>query len=184
MEYQHYVGEGPEAEALIKECQDRKEAFRAAVRAFEEKHGFTETWQDSEEQLGGPALGVLDVNEAKAKGLVSHARMSEALIAYKPHKGTALGKQMVAEIAEINKLAFRTSRHITKVTGMERMLAGAHPASRTGMALAFSAAGYVGGKIVVKVPTGGGGPYDEAMPKPPPWLHEAKESEVLALYGK
>lgn len=184
MEYQHYIGEGPEAQTLIDKCHERKETFHAAVRTFEKKYGFSGTWQNGEERLGGPAMGVLDVNEAKAKGLKSHLSMGENLVAYKPHGGTALGKLLACEIAEINKLAVRTSEHIVKATGMYHMQSVAHYASRTGMALAFSTAGYVQGKIVVKVPIGDGGPDSKPMPTPPPWLREAKESEVLALYGK
>lgn len=185
MDHKHYIGDGPEAQALIDECHARKQAADDAVLDFQKKHGFQNGWRRGAE-FGGPATEKeMDTAEARSRGLKFHCRIDEDTYAYKPHLGTALGKQMDKEIAEINKTsAFDASKHIIKATGMYRMMGGAHAGSRTGMALYFSTAGFAQGKIVVKVPAGPGRDGQDPMPVPPPWLREAKESEVLALYGK
>jgi len=185
MGYQHYIGEGPEAQALIDECHAKNEAADAAVRGFQERHGFQNGWRRGTE-FGGPTTEKeMDTAEARSRGLKFHCRIDENTYAYKPHLGTALGKHMDEEIKEINKTcSFDASKHIIKATGMYRMMSGAHAGSRTGLALYFSTAGFAQSKIVVKVPTGAGRPDQDPMPTPPAWLCEAKESEVLALYGK
>lgn len=185
MEYQHYIGEGPEAQALIDECHERKDAVNAAVTAFQEKHGFDNSWQTYDAELGGPATDKeMNAAEARSRGLKLHCRISEDCFAYEPHLGCAAGKQMQAEIKEINKLAFDASKHIIKATGMSHTVIGPHAASRSGQCIAHSSAGYVGTKVVVQVPIGKQMRDCDPKPTPPPWLREAKESEVLALYGK
>ncbi len=41
IQYQHYIGKGPEAEALIKDVQNRYTVFLNAVVAFQNAMGFS-----------------------------------------------------------------------------------------------------------------------------------------------
>jgi hypothetical protein len=185
MDYQRYIGEGPEATALIDECHARKKAINDAILAFQQRHGFQNSWKTFDELFGGPITEKeMSKDEARARGLKLHCRIDVAAYAYEPHLGCAAGKQLQAEIKEINKIAFDASKHILKATGMSHTVIGPHAESRSGQCIAHSTAGYASGKIVVQVPIGRQMRDSYPMPTPPPWLREAKESEVLALYGK
>lgn len=185
MEYQFYIGEGPEAQELIDECHSKKQAKNDAVSAFQERHGFTNSWSQYRSVLGGLASEKkLTSEEAKSLGLKYHMCIEEGCYAYTPHLGCSAGKKLQKEIDEINKDRFDVSDYILKVTGMEHTVFGPHAESRSGQCIADSVAGYAGGNLVIKVPIGTKMRGDGLTPTPPAWLREAKESEVLSLYGK
>lgn len=185
MEYQHFIGEGPEATALIDKIATRTGEFNRAVDDLEKRLGL-KFW-GHRTGIGGPQLEEqLDDAEARMRGMKYKCRFpgKDALHCYLPHLGTKAGKVMKAEIDGVNRLYCDASATIIKAIGMGRMVA-------QGRILAMSAAGYAQGKIVIKVPCGlRGGEFSDAllgedpMPTPPAWLRPAKESEVLALYGK
>ncbi len=185
MEYQHYIGEGPEAQAILNECLARKQAKHDAVIAFAKRHGFSNAWQRGHSVLGGLASDKkLSDEEAKALGLKYFKCIEEGCYAYEPHRGTSAGKKLKQEIEEINNDQFDVSDYIIKATGMAHTVFGPHAESRSGQCIAHSTAGHACDKLVVKVPIGKSMHGDNPSPTPPPWLREAKESEVLALYGK
>ena len=176
MEYQHYIGEGPEATAILDTLGALREAMRDAVLAFEKRHGFTASWS-SRNALGGPLFKKkLAKNVARDLGL-KLAGSNEDGFCYEPNRGSKMGKEIAATLDEANKSFCDPSKHIVKATGMGRTLLG-------GRMIAHTAAGHVDGKIVVKVPIGAKlDPQNDPMPTPPPWLREAKESEVGNTLG-
>ena len=92
MEYQHYIGEGPEAQALIDECRARVKVKDEAVRAFVDKYGFTNGWH-REHLLCGPATSsMMDDAEARAKGVKYHGALRDDFFMWAPHRGCLLGR--------------------------------------------------------------------------------------------
>lgn len=174
--YQHYIGKGPEAEAIIAEANEKHAAFIAAADAFKEEHGFESLWQDWG-GVGGPAFKKrLDNEAARTKGLKFHA-YGNAGYAYSPSRGSTLGKSLKAALDELNKVRINRPKHVVKMLGMEHTV---YSAGR----LAHAVAGFKDGVIVVKVPTGNGDSQNDDMPIPPEWLVPCKESEALAALGQ
>ena len=60
--------------------------------------------------------------------------------------------------------------------GVDRMVAGSHPNSRTGMAVYFAVAGVIKDQLCIKVPVNDSEPLDA-----PPEFRELKKSEWIAL---
>jgi len=178
MEYQHFIGEGPEATALIKQVMAGVKAFQEAARTLEVKTGL-KFWR-TREGIGGPMLeNGIDNAEARKRGLKFRCFVpgEKAFHCFLPHMGTKAGREMSAEIDKINRLRCDASDMIIKATGMEMTV-------YDGRVIAHSCAGAADGKIVVKIPIKGTDGGDDAMPTPPAWFRPAKESEALAVFGK
>lgn len=178
MEYQHYIGTGPEAEAIIAEANARRIAFSDAAKAFADEQGSFGSWQRG--SFNGPVVAgptferTLTNGEMSARGLKYYG-IVDGQHAYAPRLNTKAGKVLAETLCKLNTLAFDPTGFVIKETGMD------HTVYLGGM-LAHSTAGYSAGVIVVKVPTGGD--HRGNMPTPPAWLAPCKESEALAALGK
>lgn len=104
---------------------------------------------------------------------------------YYPRLNCKQGKELAAKLAA-PELKFNASDYILGTLKLHRMCAGPHAASRTGMALYYSVAGYIENKVLVSIP--GSKEEDpmrgDKMPDVPAWLRTVKESEWLAAQGK
>lgn len=174
MDYQHYIGRGPEAQALIAKVRAGHKAFLLNCQIFRDVYGATGLITKG---TYGRVIGLglkepLSDEEARKRGLKAAGRTGTAYI-YKAHKGTKLGKTLLAEIKKLNEGHVDPSKALIKATGMDRMTYSAG-------VLASSVAGFSPDALVVKVPLGGTDP----MPTPPAWLVPCKESEALAAMGK
>lgn len=182
MTWQHYIGEGPEAQKIISECDTAIKEFRAALDNFLQYFGFAGAWT-SEGLVGGPLTAQdMPFETARVLGVTSRKHMVGNKFAWKPNLGTKKGKEMKARLAKVNAVAFNYSEHILKATGMCHTTVIRHSESKSGQALANATAGYTKDKVLVLMPLGVGW-RNEPQPTPPPWLKPVKESEFLAAQG-
>jgi hypothetical protein len=179
--YQHFIGRGPEAEAIIEEANTKYTAFLDASNAFREERGYENVWQshhfNGPPTVRGPVFKErLDDKAARTMGLKLDCLVDEGH-AYAPHLGTKLGKELQAALDELNKSSIHRAKFVVAQLGMEHdVFVGGRFARTTG--------GFKDGVIVVKVPTGNGDTQNGSMPTPPPWLVPCKESEALAALGQ
>ncbi len=94
---------------------------------------------------------------------------------------TKAGKKLAAKLEQPG-LVFDVSDHLIKTLKLSRCVAGP-AATRTGMALYYSVAGWAHDTLLVKIPQSDKENADP-MPGVPSWLREVKESEWLAVQGK
>lgn len=183
MKNHYYIGEGPEADALVAEVREKDAATAAAHKTLCEEYE-SDGLILSRHRKGKPAgLGFKEKHTLPF--LKGEMPLSEGY-AYYPRLNCKAGKELAAKLND-PALEFSVSDYITKKLKVVRWVAGPHAASRTGMAMYMSAAGIVNGKLLVTIPGGdenaenGGG---DPMPIVPAWLREVKESEWLAAQGK
>ena len=178
--YQHYIGRGPEAEALIAEANAKHAAYLDAANAFKNERGYENVWQGhgwAGPHVGGPVFKEkMSDKDARAKGLKLDCHVTEGY-GYAPHMGTKLGKELQAALDELNKSAIDRVKYIVAQLDMRHEV-------YSGGRIARTTAGFKSSVIVVKVPTGNGDPQNGSMPTPPPWLVPCKESEALAALGQ
>lgn len=163
--YQHYIGRGPEAEAVIAEANERYTAFMEASDAFKKERGYENVWQGhtmSGPYVGGPVFKEkLDSKGARGKGLVLECQVTEGY-GYGPHMGTKLGKELNAALDELSKSAIDRAKYVVKKLDMRHEV-------YVGRCIAKTTAGFKDGVIVVKVPVGGHTPCKEQeLPTPRP----------------
>jgi len=179
VEYQHYIGEGPEAQALIQDANDRYMAFMAAAEAFRVEMGFSGSWQKSNftgPRICGPTYDLRLTKEEEAAHGLKYMGKVDGLHAYEPRLNFKAGKILQAKLDEVNKLAIDQARYVVKKSGMFHEVF-------VGMVLARSTCGFKDGVIFMRVPTGNGDVQNGGMPTPPAWLRPCKESEFLAAQG-
>lgn len=187
--HKFYIGEGPVALEIIAEVKAKYSAQKEA-RAPLEEHlkttPFEGMWEDrsfmSKSTVGGVcARERLLETEERDLGVKFFSVLHDGSgYAYKPRLNTKVGKKLKAMIDEANKSAFSHSAHITRRTGMERMVFG----SRN---LRYSVGCCTDDRIFVKVPVPMGNAPDESAdksPVPPVWFREVLESEWLAGLGR
>ena len=182
MEKNYYIGEGPEAEALIAEVSACREAANNARDAVQKEYGADGLMIRSH---SGNATGLAFKEKQHLPYLKGEERI-EGGFGYYPKLNCKQGKELAAKLSS-PELKFNASDYILGKLKLHRMCAGPHAASRTGMALYYSVAGYTGSKVLVSIP----GSKDEdpmrgkdKMPEVPAWLRPVKESEWLAAQGK
>ncbi len=178
--YQHFIGTGPEAEALIAEANEKYTAYIDAMNTFRAERGYENVWQRGDwngPRVCGPVFRErLDDKEARANGLKLKTSVDEGY-AYEPHLGTKLGKALAEELDGLSKNAVDRVKYIVKKLGMRHEVF-------FNCRFAKTTAGFKDGVIVVKVPTGNGDSQNGDMPTPPPWLVPCKKSEALAALGQ
>lgn len=175
IQFMHFIGKGPEAEALIAAAREGRAKYADAVKAFIAEHGFENTWSYKDRGVSGPLFAVqLSDEEAKVRGLKYHGRVSKDY-AYTPRLNTAAGRKLAAALEQLNKDFFSANKFLLKETGMGHTV---FYCARVGN----SSAGYTEDAVLVNVPylpEGG----DGQKPTPPAWLLPCKESEFLAAQG-
>ena len=175
----YYIGEGPEADALLTEVRQRSETAQAARTKLMEDYGADAlilSWK-------GKPVGLGFRQEQRIPYLKEGSRRYEDGFAYYPKMNTKAGKELSAKL-DTPELEFSASGYILKLLKLSRMVVDRCSGSPTGMAIYHSTAGYCGDKLLVKIPGGNSGPGGDPMPEIPSWMREVKESEWLAAQGK
>ena len=181
MEKNYYIGEGPEAEALIAEIKGLREAANNARDVVQQEYGADGLVLHGR---GGKVCGLAFIEKQNKPFLKGEVRLEKGF-GYYPKLNCKQGKELASKLGA-PELQFNTNDYILTKLKLHRMCGGPHRASRTGMALYLSVAGYAENKILVSIP----GPKDldrmhgDPMPEVPIWFREVKESEWLAAQGK
>ena len=173
MEKNYYIGEGPEAEALIAEVQARREVVGNARSAVQAEYGADGLLSCNN---GGEICGLVFKEKQNCPFLKGELRLPDGY-GYYAKKNCKQGKELSAKLRAAD-LQFSPSDHIVKKLNINRMCFGA---SGPGMAIYSTAAGFVGGKIIVSIPAAEKG---DPMPPIPAWFREVKESEFIAAQGR
>lgn len=179
VQHHYYIGEGPEADALIAELKSREDKARKARMNILKEYG-ADALVMSVWKRGNPA-GLGFKEKQNLPFLKGGTRYDEGF-AYYPKRSTKAGKELAVKL-EAPELEFEASDYIIKTLKLHRMEAGRHSGSHTGMALYHSVAGYCDGKLLVKIPAGKSGSVLDPMLEIPAWLRPCKESEFLAAQG-
>ena len=183
MEKHFYIGEGPEAEALIAETLERKnvalEARKALIAEYETDGLVLSRWGD------GKVTGLSFAKPTSRPYLKGKTRLSDGEhYGYYPKLSTKEGKRLAQKL-EAEELTFSLSKFILDKLRLRRIVAEDSSASRTGCALYYSVAGIISGKILVSIPGSKKNEYGgDPFPEVPEWLREVKESEWLAAQGR
>ena len=180
MKFHYYIGEGPEADALLTDVRQKRETAHAARTKLMEDYGADALILSSWSR--GKPVGLGFRQEQSVPYLKGGNRRYEAGFAYYPKMSTKAGKELSAKL-DAPELEFDACDYILERLKLSRMVAGRHSGSRTGMAMYHSTAGYCFGKMLVKIPSGNSD-SDDPMPDVPDWFREVKESEWLAAQGK
>ena len=118
IQFMHFIGKGPEAEALITAAREGRAKYADAVKAFIAEHGFENTWSYKDRGASSPLFAVqLSDEEAKVCGLKYHGRVSKDY-AYTPRLNTAAGRKLAAALEQLNKDFFSANKFLLKETGM------------------------------------------------------------------
>lgn len=190
MQYTYYVGEGREAQAVIKAANEKIAAYRAAVRAE------LENYPDGTEALS-KGVGItgflrktdslLSDEQCKDLSLRPSDRFSIEGVRYQsyvPRLQTAKGKELARRLVKISGLRATFSDATVTLLGVGRSILGRHP---SGTALYHSGVGCKDGKLFVKIP---GSPDDQSehgdgFPSVPAWLRAPQGDEAMFfLNGK
>ena len=178
--YQHYIGQGPEAEKLIRTVSEEIQTERLKAVAVAEKYGAVTCMQRGSFVVGLVYAEPQNQNWLKESVKIQHD--GKLLPGYEPRLNTKKGKELAKHLKALTMPDY--SKRIVAATGMGRTIL----ALVGGRAcLCSSSAGFRGETIVVKVPVEPmpqDGIDDDPMPTPPPWIRQCKESEMLAAMGK
>lgn len=183
MKKHFYIGEGPQAEALIAETLERenvaREARKALIAEYDADGLILSVWGN------GRVTGLAFDTPTSRPYLKGETRTSgEEGYGYYPKLNTKEGKRL-AERLKAEELTFSPSKFILDKLHLHRMVTGPSPVSRTGYALHSSVAGIVSEKILVSIPgSKTNEPGKDPFPDVPAWLREVKESEWLAAQGR
>lgn len=183
MEKHFYIGEGPEAEALIAETLERKnvalEARKALIAEYETDGLVLSAWGD------GKVTGLAFDKPTSRPYLKGKTRLSDGeSYGYYPKLSTKEGKRLAQKL-EAEELTFSLSKFILDKLRLRRMVAGPGGTSPTGYILYHSVAGIVSGKVLVSIPGSKENKQGrDPFPNVPEWLREVKESEWLAAQGR
>lgn len=183
MEKHFYIGEGPEADALITETRERenvaREARKALIAEYEADGLILSVWDD------GKVAGLAFEKPTSRPYLKGETRTSgQKGYGYYPKLSTKEGKRLAQKL-EAEELTFSLSKFILDRLRLHRMVAGSSLVSQTGSVLYYSVAGIVSGKILVSIPGSKGSEHEQdPFPEVPAWLREVKESEWLAAQGR
>lgn len=177
IQFKHFIGEGPEAVALIAAAKEGLAKHEAALKDFCAERGFEGTWSYKDRGTEGPLFSEeLTAEEAKARGLKYHGRVKD-MYAYEPRLNTSVGKALAGAIGVLNTVFFSTNKFLLKETGM------AHTVFAGGR-VGHSSAGHTADVVLVNYPLiQGKGHSVGNEPVPPAWLRPCKESEFLAAQG-
>lgn len=187
MERHYFIGEGPEAAALIAEANERWQASCDARMRLLKDYGADFFMEELYGLERGGRLEGLGFHERVKRPYLKGEERTEMGYAYYPKLSTREGKALAKRLEEEKELHFCTDVFILKKLGISRIL-------REGGRLHWCWAGWVEDKVLLSVP----GPKSpktfeerkklnsgiDLWPNIPDWLREVKESEFLAVQGK
>ena len=178
MERHYFIGEGPEAKAVLAKTVERMKICNAARKKLLKDYGadyFTETGPSF---FGGGELIGLGYYEKVQRPYFKGEERTELGYTYYPRLSTKEGKALAKRLKEEKELHFYPSHFICELLGVRRCC-------HKGMRFFWSAAGFADGKLLLSVPgSKESEDGEDPFPEIPDWLREVKESEFLAAQGK
>lgn len=177
MEKHYFIGEGREAEKLIKYMMTRSEIARNARMKLKNDYGsdnlLLSRWKD------GSVVGLFFREKVNIPFLKGGNRIEDGY-AYYPKRNTRKGKEL-AERFKDKDLTFNASHFIIDALSLNRI-------AISGFKLYESSAGLSedGKRILVIIPGEKAGEVRPSnnFPDIPGWMREVKESEFLAAQGR
>jgi len=195
MHYSYYVGDGPEAEKVIGKVMEKIESFNDACReleaefpegtlALKTRNGLSMFARRMDQAFSPEQMKELGLRHSEDLTIQGDERVH----AYVPNRRLKKGKELKQRIYRVNKHSTGDfNDEAKKLLRINRMLAGPHAASRTGMALYFTVIATDGKKLFVKIPGAPGDKEDrerresgmgsDMFPDLPAWLHEPAGDE-------
>lgn len=183
MERHYFIGEGPEADELIKAARNRESIARSArkaiIKEFDADGLMQSPWRD------GKVIGLAFYERVKRPYLKGEVRLDgDDGYGYYPKLSTKEGKRLSEKLKD-DDLTFHMAKFILDHLHLHRMVKGQPSNHRRGYPLYFSAAGIIDNKVLVSIPGGKENKKGEApFPVIPEWMREVKESEWLAAQGR
>lgn len=168
-----FIGEGPEAEALIAEVKERLRAVGEARNALQKEYGADGLLSRGN---GREICGLVFKEQRTLPFLKGEVRLENGF-GYSAKKNCKEGKELSAKLRAPD-LQFCVSDHIIHKLKLNRMCVGSGSA---GIALYSSVAGYADKKILVSIPNS---ESSDPMPEVPTWMRAVKGSEWMAAQGK
>ncbi len=170
MKYTYYVGEGPEAEALIKDIRRAGKSFRYEVDIIlKDFPGNTGSVHSGDI---GPVVGMafakeLTATQCRDYGFNNKADFHEGSFFYYPSRRLNKGKALQKRFNLANKIRLST-KYISEVTGVLRILF-------EGNRLCSTSVGFDDNKIYIRIPgtpdDGKSNPYGgDKFPDIPDWF--------------
>ena len=178
----YFVAEGPRAEQVAAEGLAKANDAIAKRRAYLDELGAHAFFERNHQAPYAVAFSAKDGGE-KRHGFLSPTveyHDGERYLIYKPDMRTTAGKEIKQRLGEL--ATFNFSDFVCKEFGVSHSTIGAHRASRSGLAMYNSVAGYLRNTLVFKIPFGGdqgGGRVIDI--EAPADLREIKHSEFIAI---
>lgn len=180
MRWKFYLGDGPEAEELIRAAEKRRKTAYASRKALMEEYGADGLILSSGFTYGQPiALGY---HEKQSRRYLRGETPCKDGYYYFPKLSTKAGKELAARLEDPDML-FDRSDHVIHTLGLFHIEHG-EMVSPGKFRTYQSAAAYGGGVVLVRIPCRENGDREQVFQKIPAWLREVKESEFLAAQGK
>ena len=170
MDYKYYIGEGPEADAIITAIKEKQQNNAVATNKFIEDFGIDEliTYDNGKSIAGATFKGEVP-KWAREIDMYNHKPFYSGNRSYKKGKEFCDRKE---------ELTYRWSDDLLKKCGVSRWLI-------RGRRLYREKCGYTQDKVLVGIPFDSDtNECDDKMPTIPSWMREVKESEWLAAAGR
>lgn len=182
MKFRYFVAEGPEAERVAKEglalLNQNEGQMTAIIERFEADTAWTNrtgivalAWKTEEGEKPAERPPFKYDSTEWSDDVRYHL--------YKPDRRTKAGKESAVFIGAFKRFNF--SEYVTKSFGVYIWAAGSDSASRTGMSMFFSSAGYVKNQLVFRIPVPEGKDLPDRFPTIPPCFREIKHSEFISI---
>ena len=178
IKYSNYVGEGPEAEAMIQEAKKLAGQTRKDAAALAEAMGL-EAGQNRDGRIIcflGPDGHLLPADKMKELGIRDRGGLLKVddvfRKAYIPDRRYKAGKELEKKLDAINKNAVSISQALIRLMKIGRMVCYGH-------VMASSTAGFDHDKILVRIPglPDDGNDSGDKFPALPAWLREPQGEE-------
>lgn len=187
MERHYFIGEGPEAKALIAEANERWRASCDARKRLLEDYGADFFMETSYSLERGGRIEGLGFSERVKRPYFKGEERTKMGYAYYPKLSTREGKALAKRLEEEKELHFCTAVYLLKKLNISRILF-------EGGRVHWCTAGWIEDKVLLSVP-GPKSPKDleerkklnlsiDPWPQIPDWFREVKQSEFLAAQGE
>lgn len=180
MQWKFYIGDGWEAEGLIRAAEKRKNLVYEKRRKLMDEYGADGLVMSAGFTYGTPiALGY---KEKQSRPYFKGESRCKDGYYYFPRLTTKTGKELAAKLEDPD-VVFDKSDYIIQSLGLFHVEHGSMaPGGK--FRLFQSAGSYGNGIILVKIPYKDDAECKKIIQKVPSWFHEVKESEFLAAQGK
>lgn len=182
MKFRYFVAEGPEAQRIAAEGLELVNQDEGQMVAIIERFGADTAWTN---RTGIVALAwKAEEGEKPADRTPFRYDSTEwsgdtRYYLYKPDRRTKAGKEAAKFIGSFKRFNF--SDYATKAFNVSAWVAGSDGASRTGMSMFLSSAGYVKNQLVFRIPVPENESLPDRFPAIPECFREIKHSEFIAI---